>query len=580
MRKYFLIISLLFFAVFFTYSETDYGALFDSVAEESTSDDSGIANGLSDFSPIPDFKMSLYGEHKFDFHIPVIPDFMNFEGAVKAPKFLNEFGLEIEYKDVKLKSAGKFDVVLNDFGSWDKVLNIKPLENYISWSPWKIKLAAGLQVFSWGTADGLNPTDNINSRDYTVGANSDKIPILSAAFSMYPVDFFSFDVVYVPFEQNDIFPRDIEAEIPEELFYGRNLDSTADAVNYLLTNAVAIQTGTITSDDIAKEFAKYMGSSSNAKNVNIVKFEFEPKNFTIGGKTNFRFPKVDFSFSYLYDFDPYYTPELTLTKEKIQNTGNTYYMNVPSPPYPEPVIPVTIPASYFWRVSEVKLVRNRIHRIGTDVKASIDRFGLWGEFCFNLAEDYFSNRYTKRNHKISYVAGMDFSYGPNDDFYFNFQYFGEVYLNYDLAFYDDYEDGMPDSSKVDDQSYMKRFYYRAMVEKLGEVNEGFLQGVSLKMKWPVLDNLLTPSLAASYILPLIYDYDEEKRYGSLYFNTELDIMPVDSFHIIVGTDLYFSWVQKKDQAVELSQTDKIGTYHKDSNIYIAMKYKWGMDFKK
>jgi len=573
MRKYFLITLLLIAGIFLAYSETDYGALFDNVESgDSTLDDSGITNGLSDFSPIPDFKLSLYGDHKFDFHIPVIPDHMNFEGAIKAPKFLNEFGLEINYKEIKLKSVGKFDVVLNDFGSWDRVLNIKPLENYVSWSPWKIKLAAGLQFFSWGTADGVNPTDNINPRDYAVGANSDKIPILSAAFSMYPVDFFSFDVVYVPFEQNDIFPRDIKAEIPDELFYGRSLDNTSDAVNYLLTNAVAIQTGTITNADIAKEFTKYMGSSPNAKNVDIAKFEFEPKNFTI--------PKVDFSFSYLYDFDPYYTPELTLTKEKIQNTGTTYYQNVPSPPYPAPVIPVAIPESYFWRVSEIKLVRNRIHRIGTDVKASIDRFGLWGEFCFNLAEDYFSNRYTKRNHKISYVAGMDFSYGPNDDFYFNFQYFGEVYLNYDLAFYDDYEDGMPDSSKVGDRSYMKRFYYRAMVEKLGEVNEGLLQGISLKMKWPVLDNLLTPSLAASYILPLVYDYDEEKRYGSLYFNTELDIMPIDSFHIIIGTDLYFSWIQKKDQAVELSLTDKIGTYHKDSNIYIAMKYKWGIDYKK
>ena len=250
---------------------------------------------------------------------------------------------------------------------------------------------------------------------------------------------------------------------------------------------------------------------------------------------------------------------------------------LPSPPYPTTI---DIPASYYFRVDEIKLVRNRVHKMGTDIKATIDRFGFWGEFCFTLTDNYFMDSYKKRNHKASFTVGMDFNYGPNDDFYFNFQYFGEANLGYDDKFYSDYKDGKPDSAKVNDEKYMEEFYYRAMVNRFGDVEEGFINGISLKMSWPVLDNLLTPSFTGSYILPLIYDYEVQKRYGSIYLNPELDIMPIDSFHILIGADLYFSWIQKKDKDVELCTTDRLGTYHKDSSIYLAFKYKWGMDFVK
>ncbi|HOV14621.1 MAG TPA: hypothetical protein PK771_10085, partial [Spirochaetota bacterium] len=275
MNKIILIGLFIFVMIFSIFAEDDYSALFDNIKSDENTTDKSVNNDkktdLSNFSGIPDFKLTLYGDHKAEFRMPVIPDHFNFNGPIKAPKFLNELGIEVKYKDLKFKSAGKFDLILNDFGSWDKVLNLKPLENYISWSPWKVKLAAGLQFFSWGTADGLNPTDNINARDYTTGATSEKIPILSAAFSMYPVDFFSFDVVYVPFEQNDIFPRDFVAEIPEELFFGQSMDKTL-ATTYLQTNLMGILTGTITSDMIKGEFSKYVSSVNNGKNVVIPKF--------------------------------------------------------------------------------------------------------------------------------------------------------------------------------------------------------------------------------------------------------------------------------------------------------------------
>lgn len=537
MRKSIFIFIFGFLTLFFVFSEEDYNALFKNT--ETTTDTKNENNTKSSNA---DFKLSLWGEHTGEFRMPVIPDYFDFIGYIKAPKFLNSFGIELEYKSLKLVSSGTFDIILNDFGDWDKVLNILPLENYISWSPWKIKLSAGLQEFAWGTADGLNPTDNINPRDYTGGLEVFKIPILSASFSMYPVDFFSFDIVYIPFEQNDIFPRDFVEELPDNLFYDLTLDITGTPPN-IKVNRLFIP---------------------NPKNVNIETLSFEPKNFIVGGKTNFRFNKVDFSFSYLYDFDQYYTPEITLLKTQVGNT--------PMPPF--------ISIMYLYRPQEIKLYRDRVHRIGTDIKVSVDRFTIWGEFCYTLTTDYLMNDYKKRNHKIAFITGFDFRYGPNDDFYFNFQYFGEVNLNYDDKFYKDYPDGKPDKNKIGDEKYMEEFYYRVLVNGLGGVTEGFLHGISLNMKWPVLNELLTPSITFSYILPLIYDYDEEKRYGSLYIKPELDIMPIDSFHILIGANLYFSWAQKKDEDVKLVTNDKIGTYHKDSSIYIALSYKWGIDFYK
>lgn len=520
-KKIFILIFI--FLSFFLFSEENYNDLFNN--PENTSDikkEEKISTGSKDF------KMSLLGNHQAEFRMPVIPDYFDFLGYIKAPKFLNTFGIELEYKKLKLISYGTFDIILNETGNWENIINVLPLENYISFSPWKINISVGLQEFSWGTADGLNPTDNINPRDYTVGLNADKIPILAASFSMYPVDFFSFDVIYVPFEQNDIFPIDLTEKISEEIFYDATLDSTMKKVPI-----------------------------KNPKNINQTFLSFDPKNFIVGTKINFRVPKVDFSFSYLYDFDQYWTPNITLLRSQIA------YL-----------------PKYFYRVESIELIRNRVHRIGTDIKAVIDRFGIWTEFCYTLTDDYLMDNYKKRNHQISFVSGFDFSYGPNDSFYFNLQYFGQVNLNYDNKFYKDYENGEPDPSKLDDEKYMEEFYYRAMVDKLCGVNEGFIQGISINMKWPLLDDLLTPSLTVSYILPLIYDYDEEKRYGSLYINPEFDIMPIDSFHISIGASLYFSWIQKKDKGVELTTEDKIGTYYKDSSIYVALSYKWGIDFWK
>jgi hypothetical protein len=547
-----MILFLFLFSLAALAAEEDYSALFDTA----TTDQSGDKSSKSDndpFSMKKEFKLSLTGDHSFYFHIPVIPDHMNFSGEIKAPRFINALSAQINYRELKIKTGARIDVKLNEFGEWTDVLSITPEENYISWSPWKFKLTGGYQIYSWGVADGMNPTDRLNPRNYASGSSQDKLSVLSASASFYPVNFFSLDAVYIPFEQNDRFPMDAASEFPADLYFKYSFDNTADSLTKLMSGGKPILTNRNATTDTSYQ-----------------SFNWDPQYFVVGGKTNFRFSVIDFSFSYLYDLDPFYTPVLTLEKYTVNNTPYTY---------PAPFNMVTVPAIDMVRISSIELVRKRIHRIGGDFKVLAGKVSLWGEFCYSLSEDYLMDSYKIRNHQLSWIAGLDFNYGPNDDFYFNFQYYGNFIPNYDTDFYKDYPDGLPETAKVSDQDYMEEFYYRAFTNRLGFYNEGLNQGVILAMKWPVLNNLLTPSIAVSYSLPLLYDMDYEKRFGALYLKPEIDIMPIDSFHILAGAELYFSWKEKDGEIVQ-DENAQTGAFHKDSNIYLALKYKWGYDLEK
>jgi hypothetical protein len=119
-----------------------------------------------------------------------------------------------------------------------------------------------------------------------------------------------------------------------------------------------------------------------------------------------------------------------------------------------------------------------------------------------------------------------------------------------------------------------------MKNKIGTVYEGLNQGLLTKFEWPVMNSLLKPAMIAGYYIPLIYDYSEEQRYGTLLLNPEIDVMPFDSFHIVLGSDLFFSWHKKKYEGVSLDREYKYGRYTESNNIYFLISYKWNYLLKK
>ncbi len=527
---------ILFFMFIFTIvtsivfaQESDYSDLFDEETSKDLTEGSARDRSPSDTgsgSLEPDFTLSLSGNHSFIFRAPVMPDYLNFDGAIKAPQFWNDLGVEISYKFLKVVSHWELDLIVNQSGDVTQFLSAYPLENSIIISPWKFKFGAGFQYFTWGTADTLNPTDNINARDYTMGPNFEKMSILSGFISFAPVNFFSIEAIYVPFAAETIYPIDFVGYIEEPI----------------------------------KEI-------NPAAEVSTILPKFDPSSFKLGGKASFYFQYADFSFSYLYDLDPFYTPRFSTTK---QVTGVT-------------------PDAYIFMPESVDLVRNRLHRIGADFKTTVDRFGIWAEICYTMTEDYTFSDYTQRNPQLEWVAGFDFNYGYDNQFYFSFQYTGRFAFLYDDTYDSDYSSSTIITGEElpfqqgKDESYYSKYYYRQTVNQLGNIREALMQGVVLKMDFPVTVNSITlkPGFATAYYLPLIYDHTNVTRYGSLYVNPEFSVSPMESLTFAVGADLFFSWVKKKGKdTVEIDYLDTLGVYNPSSSVYFMVKYNWGFNLSK
>jgi hypothetical protein len=75
-------------------------------------------------------------------------------------------------------------------------------EAYLEWQdgPWQVR--AGEQIFAWGTADGYNPTDNLNPRDYLELVDNEEIPVpaLNLSYQVGPLSSLQFVVapVFIP----------------------------------------------------------------------------------------------------------------------------------------------------------------------------------------------------------------------------------------------------------------------------------------------------------------------------------------------------------------------------------------------
>lgn len=502
--------------------------------------DGAVETGTEEAVFSPTFKLKLSGEHEFGFHFPVYDDAMDYTGEIKSPAARNLLGVEIQEGSVKLVTQWHLDFLanpgeLNDQGQpgdWNGVTRIRPGENYLSWSTDAFKLAAGYQVFAWGVADKVNPTDNLNPRDYTVGVNADKIPLLAMDAIWYPTPSISLEAVFAPFEQADRWPIVWGNQIPDLLFNGKSF------------NFATLSTEEVPHDRLVINDP----------------MEYKPENLLAGGKVNFRSSAVDFSLSYLYDFDPFFTPVFTTATEPVLFTGTE-----------------NSTGKDFVRVASVDLERKRIHRFGVDAKTTLGIFGLWAEGAYSLTEhEVDDSGPAARRSRLDYVLGMDFSYGPNDTYYANIQYVGSWIPGYNSSFGSDYVGGLPQTDKAGDLAYMTEFYQRALVDKFGLDNQGMLHGLTLNLKFELLDALLTPQLTLAYFKPFDYDDSQETRYGSLALNPELDFKPVDSFHVKLGADLYYAWVKKsgEDDVSLDTKTDRLGIYTPSNNVYIQLEYKW------
>ncbi len=264
MKKIYLTISI--FLISFTLSSQENISTDNSNDTKTTVEDKTLPAKPA-ATPI-DFKLAFAGNHTFEFRIPVMPNGLDYTGPIKSPKFKNDIGAEIQYKFLRVVTHWEVDAYVNDTGDVTTFLggNVYPRENSIVISPWKIRLGAGFQYFDWGESLLAKPTDNVNSKDFTGGAQIDKLSVMSVFFSIAPVDFASFEVIYLPFAQGIKFPFDYISYFEDEF-------GIADVYK---TNP-----------------------------------SFDPSSFKIATKAAFKFKYVRFSLSYIYDMDPFFEPKVT-----------------------------------------------------------------------------------------------------------------------------------------------------------------------------------------------------------------------------------------------------------------------------
>jgi len=460
------------------------------------------ADGEGSASP-PSLSITLGGDHQAEYKMPLYGDSWDYDGAMKTPGIVNRLGVEVDEGQVRAVSMWRVVTAPDADGTGAASIQVAPLENYITWGPSPFRFSMGYQVFAWGSSDGRSPTDNINPRDYSdIDDGAEKIPVLSASLNWYPNEIISFESVYLPVPGQSVFPIDYQKAL---LAYG-------------------------------------FGSASYQP------VSFSPESYVAGAKINLRSQDIDLSLDYLYDYDQFYTPLVSITGTPLPSN------------------------------TSVVLERKRIHRFGADAKTTVGPVGIWSEACFSLTGNTDASDYSERLSKLDYTVGLDFSYGPQDTYYLNLQYVGRIIPGYDK------------SANIPDPTDMTSYFQRNLVGFVGGEREGVAQGLVLNARWDLADARIVPSISGSYTFPFNYDtntYDQTglpigtlTRYGNLFIKPQVDLVPVDSFHITIGCVLSYAWDESGDAVSLNTTTDTVGIYTPSNNAFIAVSYKWNYETNK
>ncbi len=497
---------------------------------------------------------TLSGKHDFYYHFPV-SNSGEFEYPVTAPKNINLLSIKLNNNRLKFVSQWQIRTFAQTYGRQKDHILLLARENYIKYKGNKLNFTFGLQNFSWGMADRINPTDRLNPRDYTITAfETEKIPVFTTTVDYYPGDNWKLQGVYIPYKQPDDFFWDNNDLIPDEF-----------AAKYIISD---LDFGTLQPQITFIE---------QEKNISEQNPEFGLESAVAGGRINYFSSKIDFSLSYLYDFDSYYTPRITTEQYYPGITPELQtkiYQSLP-PDDADNLINYlnSIESTY---ISAIELQRIRIQRIGIDAKTIVGKFGLWAEAAYSITKQNGKAAYKNRGSDFSYVAGLDFTFGANEQHYANFQYSGKLIPGYYYRFFSDYENGLLDKSRQADDEYMQTYYYRALTQPMGLQNAVYLHALSANIKLSFFDGKLHPSLLAYMQVPQEYDKAEKERYADMLFMPAIDYSQGNSLHFILGAYLAVAPYKNigEDNIKYDNTSTMIGLANRYSNVYLKITYAW------
>jgi hypothetical protein len=202
--------------------------------------------------------------------------------SLSYPGLTNEIQLEASYSTPVGSLYGSVLFTVDELGAVGNQLEVLPGEIFISAFLGPLDVTLGRQIISWGTADGINPTDNINPRDISNFLSPDKLPVSLLRLNAYPAYFMDIEAVFVPTYPEPKLP-DLSGLLPSEL----------EGVTFAVTSPAP-----------------------------------ELESFQAGARANFLLPGVDLSVSYLYAWD--HLPDIDSVAIAMQEVMSTVFFGVPS----------------------------------------------------------------------------------------------------------------------------------------------------------------------------------------------------------------------------------------------------------
>ena len=500
------------------------------------------------------FKYKITGKDEFYYHFPLYNS-QSYCYPVTAPKFVDWIGFQLKSKKIKVVSNWQIRTFLYPADKPETQVKILPRENYLKYIGEKINLTFGYQKFVWGMADKINPTDNINPKDYRLtGFDVQKTPVFAFTFDYYPNEKWKLQAVGVPYKQADAIFWNYGDFIPGKFF----------------------QKYTFSDIDFNTQQPEIQFIEQD-KNIAIQNPDFSTKSTVFGCKINHFSSKIDFAVSYLNDFDNFYTPEITLER---YNPGISPQLenkiNQTLPAQDAQMLIAYLNSIQSIRIKQMQLHRKRIQRFGFSAKTILGKYGIWTEAAYSQTLKKNKTDYKNRSSDLSFVVGMDFNFGANDQHYFNLQYIEKWIPHFDKDFYSDYKDGLPNTTKQNDWDYMEKYYYRAVTQALGLQNAEYLHAISANIKLSFFDGKFTPSLTALSQIPQNYDTKEKKRYPALLLMPVLDYSPGNRLHFIAGAYWAIS-PYKKVGETQIKYDDYatiLGLAHPYGNVYFKVTYNW------
>lgn len=436
-------------------------------------------------------------------------------GSWSYPEVSSEMQLNVRYRGDFSELNGAVNFTMDDLvqGNFADKLSIEPDEMSLSLYYDQVDLTLGYQRFSWGTADGVNPTDNINPRDMSdlnnLASQDIKemvIPVLGAGITYYPNEFMSIEGVILPLFTPPGLP-DITEFLSEEL---------------------------------------------SGLTVHFTYPDNELVSFESGLRTSFYLPGVDFSLSYLYAWDD--TPDIRITA--VNQTE-------------------LIPGSgiYFGSPAAAEFTFNRVHIIGGDFALPIGDIDFRGEAAYFLTEDLKGEDIYIKNPYLHYAVGAGYTF---DSLTANLQFSQQIISNYKkISDYSCSIDPTDPAALNQSDSYYEEAYTLNFFPLASSQRGAVMSSLMLILNGSYFNGYLESSLIGMYNFPDEYDDNaEETKYGDLMLAPSVTYQIADAFEVNLGAALFFSLMKDSHGDFVTDESTMFGMADDLDQFYLKFRYSY------